>query len=147
MKIIERATIRRLFVVAIWWALLLACSEKRTPVAYLIPAGYRGWVEIDFERPDCPSIPLEKGKLEFQISTEGTSCTSSEFEKGWARDEYYSVGASRTRLGLTGWSEGGDIWGGMYRVEESVGLPPRKYFRFFVGTEAEYKAAVGKTAG
>src|SRR5207247_2541157 len=119
--------------------LVAGCFPLRAPAVFEIPAGYRGWVEIDFERSDCQPLPKRDGHLVLSITPEGTLCTSSKFEEGWARDKYYYAGTPRRKLEVTGWSEGGLIWAGTY-TGKGDGRSKDRYYRFFVGTEAEYKA-------
>lgn len=117
------------------------CQQRRTAVVYEIPEGYRGWVEIDYERSDCPALPLTEGKYVIAISKDGRACTSSAPEVGTALDEFYFVGSQRTRIPVTGWGGGGLIWGHTIGTVSGYGSKRRTRGGFFVGSESEYRSA------
>ena len=124
-------------VATIAMALSSACYHYRTPCVYEVPEGFKGWVLIRLERPECGPLPLENGKFVFRIPTSGVLCTSSGLETGWAKDEYFFVGKARTPILSTGWGGGGGVW-----LESNgqcgVGSRPAAVFaHFFIGSEAE----------
>lgn len=113
-------------------ALASGCKDKRPPNIYEIPADFRGWVEIEYQRRDC--LPLERrdGGLVIVIGRDGKACTSDAQHFGWALDRYYFGGKERAagelnRAGSTG-------------IEESGGKR-RYYEKFFAGTEDELEAS------
>jgi Family of unknown function (DUF6843) len=110
-------------------------GPKRTPIRYLIPEGYVGWIEIDYEvATGVP--PGREGKFEvFRIPANGHLDTSARYEEGWASDEhyYYSARGERRRLPQTISGRGGMVWGG--HNGQSGGGP--EYMREFIGTEAQ----------
>ena len=62
---------------------------KRPPKHFYIPEGYEGWVTVKYESEGAPALPEEDGTLIFRIPESGVLETSSAFEDGWARDEYF----------------------------------------------------------
>lgn len=66
---------------------------KRPPKHFYIPEGYEGWVTVKYESEGAAPIPEEDGTLIFRIPENGILETSSEFEDGWARDEFFWVSA------------------------------------------------------
>ena len=109
-----------------WWfmwtmgsAISMSPSIIRHPTTYLIPNGYIGWVEIQYD-VDAPPLPISDGKYICRIPANGSLRTASALENGWAKDEYfYYLGdGSLEPLRETGWGKGGMIWGG--ETETSV---------------------------
>lgn len=88
-------------------------EDKRRPVRYWIPAGYTGWVKINFRVPNAPALPMEDGNYVAQIPANAQLETSSDIEYGTAKDEYYyyETGGKRP-LKHTTFGGGGMIWGG-----------------------------------
>ena len=114
------------------------CYKPRTPCVYEVPENFRGWVLIRFRRPECPPVPVENGRLVLRISETGVLCTSSSFETGWAKDQYYFVGKSRTPIPSTGWGGGGLVWlESNGECRDGANRPVAAFANFFVGTEAE----------
>ena len=120
--------------------LLSACWQRRTACVYELPAGFSGWVLIEFERPDAPPVSKKDGKLIFRIGSDGRLATSSSPEFGVATDEYYFVGTERTKIPMTGWGGGGLVWGGSNGSTQSGGKTLHVFQNFFVGTEASFKS-------
>jgi hypothetical protein len=128
----------------ILFTLLLAmtfagCAKRRMPCVYEIPEGFTGWILVEFERTDCPPLPQRNGKLLLAIDKNGRLCTSSKIEEGWAKDEYYYVGASRRALPAT--APGGLVWSGAVGRSGVPGQKPRVYETLFIGTEQQFKDA------
>jgi hypothetical protein len=131
------------WVVALTASLGVACGfvDRRVANVYELREGFHGWALIQRGKASCPPLELRNGKHFLPISSDGRLCTSSELEDGWASDEYYSVGASRTSLESTGWGKGGHIWLNSYGFCGLSGEPVARFEVFFVGTEAEAKVA------
>ena len=132
-------------------ALATAClwGPPRRPSKYLVPDGFVGWVRIDFRVSDAPPTPIDSGFYVFEIPDDGWVRTSSDIEYGVATDEYYYVSPQGLRpLRMTGWGEGGTIWGQFNGKSESFsksgGDGPATspstatYELFFVGTEDDF---------
>jgi hypothetical protein len=109
-------------------------NPQRPPFIYEIPAGYKGWVSVQFFRPDCPQMETEGEKIVIKIPKDGRLCTGAPLGFGDADDEYYYVDAAGNRTDAKA-----DI------LQEHVALesaaPKKIYERFFVGTEAELKTS------
>ena len=122
-------------------ALFSGCWQRRTACIYELPAGYSGWVLIEYERPDSPPLTKKGGKLIFPIGSDGRLATSSSPEFGVATDEYYFVGIAHTKIPITTWGGGGLIWGGSNGSTQSGGKTLHVFQNFFVGSEIAFKSA------
>jgi hypothetical protein len=115
-------------------------THRRSPERFLIPAGYIGWVRIDFRERGAPTLPLEDGHRLLKINHDGTLKTSSEIRPGRGEDEFfYYSGEQRTHLSNAGVCKGGMIWGLETLVDERGSIP---FIRFFVGPEEQYRREV-----
>ena len=116
--------------------------HRRPPARYLIPAGYVGWVRIEYGAPG--EMPLTReGKFRVvHVGPDGTTRTSSELPEGWGRDQFfYESGAVRKALSNAGWCKGGMIWG---EVTGSDGKQGR-FQKFFVGNEDQFRMELDPT--
>jgi hypothetical protein len=117
-----------------------ACFQSRTPIDYVVPANYRGWVEVEFNRSSCGSTRDASGRLIIRVSAQGKGCTDMKFESGAARDRYILGSESTTHEITVGQpSFGGLVWGPEYAGKSPDGRQRGEYYRFFVGSEAEFK--------
>jgi hypothetical protein len=117
--------------------------HRRPPERYLIPAGYTGWVRIDFRQPGAPALPIEDGRRVLMLNAQGTLQTSSDPRPGHGIDEFFADSATRrTALSNAGVCKGGMIWGVETMVDDRTGKP---FERFFVGTEDQYRDEVDPT--
>jgi hypothetical protein len=119
---------------------LCACREQqRTPVLYLIPEGFVGWLEIDYDQ--AGGVPPEReGRYEvMRLPAAGLLATTARQESGWASDEYDYVdaGGNRRKLPVTAGGRGGMVWA--EHSGEANGGP--NFERIFIGTEAQYWAS------
>src|SRR5580704_12720946 len=114
--------------------------HRRPPERFLIPAGYSGWVRVDFRHKDAPPLPMEDGRLLLKLDAQGTLQTSSDPQLGHGRDDFfYYSGDRRTPLSNAGVCKGGMVW----QIETMVDGPTSTPFtRFFVGTESQYRHEV-----
>lgn len=103
------------FALSIGAAISMAGPLARHPTRYLIPAGYVGWVEVNYGEGGAPALPFHGGRFICKIPESGVAATASPIEDGWAADEYiyYSEGGLMRVLTSTGWGSGGMIWGEM----------------------------------
>jgi len=120
---------------------LLATGWTAPDQRYEIPAGYRGWVIVQEETPECPALATDKGTLVYSIDAEGCGCTSSKPPQGWSVVMYQEVAAERSSaLRTTGWGGGGLIWAGFSGHSSNR---PHPYSGFFVGREEDLNGSWG----
>jgi hypothetical protein len=133
----RRWLLRVCVVVAVGVTLFSCDWRKRTPIRYLIPEGYIGWIEIDYDPAKGVPPEREDKYMVFRIPANGRLITSARYEAGWASDEhfYYDAKGERKRLTETLSGRGGMVWGGH---DGWSGGP--KYEREFIGTEKQYWA-------
>ncbi len=114
--------------------------HRRQPERFLIPAGYKGWVRIEFRRKGAPQLPIEDGRLLLKLNNQAMLQTSSDPLPGHGRDDFfYYSGDRRTPLSNAGVCKGGMIWQVETMVDEPTSTP---FERFFVGSEDNYRREV-----
>jgi hypothetical protein len=114
--------------------------HQRPPERFLIPAGYSGWVRIDFRQKDAPRLPVEDGRLLLKLNAQGRLRTSSDPLAGHGKDDFfYYSGDRRTPLSNVGVCRGGMVWQIETMVDEPTSTP---FERFFVGNEGQYRHEV-----
>jgi hypothetical protein len=114
--------------------------HRRPPERFLIPAGYIGWVRINFRQKGAPSLPTEDGHILLKLNAKGILQTSSDPQQGHGKDEFFYYGGDRrTLLSNAGVCKGGMIWQVETMVDESTSTP---FSRFFIGTEDQYRHEV-----
>jgi hypothetical protein len=117
--------------------------SRRPPERYIVPAGYTGWVRVDFHQPGAPALPIEDGRRLLLLKANGTLRTSSDPDPGRGKDEFFSYSASRrTPLSNAGVCKGGMIWGLETMVDDRRSTP---FTRFYVGIEDQYRHEVDPT--
>ncbi len=117
--------------------------HRRPPERFLMPAGYTGWVRIDFRQKSAPPLPTEDGRLLLKLNSQGTLATSSDPLTGHGSDDFfYYSGDRRTRLSNAGFCKGGAIWEVETMVDEPTSTP---FVRFFVGSEDQYRHLIDPT--
>ena len=117
--------------------------HRRPPERFLIPAGYTGWVRVDFRQKSAPPLPMENGHLLLKLNAQGTLQTSSDPLAGHGKDDFfYYSGDRRTPLSNAGVCKGGMVWQIETMVDERTSTP---FARFFVGTEDQYRHVVDPT--
>jgi len=117
--------------------------HRRPPERFLIPAGYHGWVRINFRQKGAPPLPSEDGRLLLKLNAQGTLQTSSDPLSGHGQDDFfYYDGDHRTPLSNAGVCKGGMVWQVETMVDEPTSTP---FARFFVGTEDQYRHEVDPT--
>jgi hypothetical protein len=114
--------------------------HRRPPERFLIPAGYSGWVRVNFRQKDALPLRTEDGRLLLKLNAQATLQTSSDPQSGHGADDFfYYSGARRTPLSNAGVCKGGMIWQVETMVDEPSSTP---FVRFFVGTEDRYRHEV-----
>ena len=114
--------------------------RHRSPERYLIPAGFTGWVRVDYRQKDAPPLPTEDGRRLLKLNAQGMTATSSDPPTGHGKDDFlYYTAERRTPLSSAGVCKGGMIWQVQTMVDERTSMP---FTRFFVGTEEQYRNAV-----
>jgi hypothetical protein len=117
--------------------------HRRPPERFLIPAGYSGWVRVDFRHKNAPPLPMEDGRLLVKLDAQGALQTSSDPQLGHGRDDFfYYSGDRRTPVSNAGVCKGGMVWQIETMVDDRTSTP---FERFFVGTEVEYRQEVDPT--
>ena len=122
---------------------LTSCIEPQaTPATYLIPEGYIGWVRVDHNLENTPSLPIENGRQLYKLSSSGRLQTSLALEYTRGRDVayFYYSNDSRRPLRSTERGGGGMIWGEFKNsMACSRGETPECYEYIFVGSEELYE--------
>jgi hypothetical protein len=117
--------------------------HRRPPERFLIPAGYSGWVRVDFRHKNAPPLPTEDGRLLLKLDGQATLETSSDPPRGHGRDDFfYYSGDRRTPVSNAGVCKGGMVWQIETVVDDRTSTP---FERFFVGTEGQYRHEVDPT--
>ena len=117
--------------------------HRRPPERFLIPAGYSGWVRVDFRQKDAPPLPMEDGRLLLKLNARGALQTSSDPQLGHGRDDFFFYsGDRRTPLSNAGVCKGGMVWQIETMVDDRTSTP---FERFFAGTENQYRHEVDPT--
>jgi hypothetical protein len=116
-------------------------AHRRPPDRILIPAGYTGWVRVDFGVKDAPPLPREQRRLLITLQPDASLKTSSLRPEGFGKDEYfYSTSNARSALSTSGVCKGGMIWG-LVTGKDPAGSSA-EYEKFFVGTEDQFRHEV-----
>ena len=119
--------------------------HRRPPLRYLIPAGYVGWVRIEYGVAGASPLPREGKYWIIRLAQDGGARTSSRLPEGWGRDQFfYDSGSGRQPLSNAGWCKGGMIWGEATALDADA----RQIQKFFVGNEDQFRIEVdpaGKT--
>lgn len=125
-----------------WLGVLLLADWGGTarPVVYRIPAGFGGWVLIEYDNPVCPPLRAEGLWLVVPIRPTGYGCTSSHSQfpaYHLVRYEYADSEGRRTSLPSTI----GGIWSSFaYGAAQNVSRRPVE--GFFVGSEQQWRRNV-----
>jgi len=113
------------------------CDKQRKPDKVIVPSGFSGWITVRYRVAGAPPLPIENGKNIIRIDPSGAISTSSNYEVGLAKDEYYFENSHMlTPIPEDSPGPGSHAWR-VNRQNESG----RVYDRFFVGTQEEYAAA------
>jgi hypothetical protein len=69
---------------------LSACNQRKGDVVY-IPAGYEGWVSIEYQVTASMPLEVRRSKYVVRVPAGGTVQTSTIRDVGYASDEFYFV--------------------------------------------------------
>src|SRR5438105_4417352 len=93
------------------------CGGVRRSERLLVPAGYVGWIEVQYGVKGAPPLPIENGWYVIRIPPEGRLQTSSEYQDGWAADEFWYYSGSRrwpvraaSPFGFTAFDKVKSVW-------------------------------------
>jgi hypothetical protein len=122
---------------------LTSCIEPQaTPGTYLIPYGYIGWVRVDHNVENAPSLPIENGRQLYRFPSSGRLQTSSRLQYTRGRDVayFYYSNESRRPLNSTDPGGGGTIWGEFKNSMACSREETKECYEYiFVGSEELYK--------
>lgn len=116
-------------------------AQRRRPSMFLIPAGYVGWVRVDYSVKEAKPLPIENGYYILELPNNGYLQTSTQNKAGWSSDEfYYYSSKGRQRLRYTSPKKGGMVWkrsvGQFYSSsKDGKRSSPVIYQKFFIGPE------------
>jgi hypothetical protein len=118
--------------------------HRRPPERYIVPAGYAGWVRIDYRQPNAPALPIENGRRVLKLDAQGKLATSDgPPPSGYAKDEFFETTTSGFEpLPYVGVCKGGMIWGRETPTDKQTG---KEFTRFFVGSEDQYRHEIDPT--
>lgn len=111
-------------------SLLSGCVDHDTRVANWveIPAGYEGYLVVQFQNPTCPALERRDGYQVIRFGQDGRACASNRFveQEGVARDHFSYVYADGTLVELRDPDiQFGTMYGGdLYRMSGSVFARP-----------------------
>lgn len=116
--------------------------HRRPPSRFLIPAGYVGWVRVEYRVGSAAPLPREGKYLLVKVDGQGRLQTSTDLPSGWGRDQFfYYNGNVRQALSNAGWCKGGMIWGEMAEPNGTSGTIQK----FFVGNEDQFRMEMDPT--
>jgi hypothetical protein len=73
--------------------LLSGCATRDTRIANWveIPAGYEGYLVVQFQNPGCPPLELRQGYEVIRFGPDGRACASNTYseQEGVAKDRYF----------------------------------------------------------
>ena len=107
------------------------------PSKFLVPDGYAGWLQLEYNVKDAAPVPVENGEKIFKFAKSGVLSTSSPGPDAGAENEYlyYSENGTTHEIPLDYRSGNAMIWGQHPGSKGGVMC----LFEFFVGTEEQYK--------
>jgi hypothetical protein len=104
---------------------------------FLVPEGYMGWLRLEYNVKDAPSIPVENEMKVFKFPKAGLLNTSSAGPDVGAENEYfyYAEDGSVHPISTEYRNDKGLVWGEYQGSRGGV----MSLFGFFVGSEEQYK--------
>jgi hypothetical protein len=134
----RRRIMKKIFIVLlIFSALISGCfTKERVPSVFLIPEGFKGWIQIIYNQKDYKPIPKKDGKLLYKIDKSGILKTSTkDMEYGWASDEFYFVNQAGNKRNI---ERSQMIHGESNGNKDNNGIQYPTVQQFFVGTQDEF---------
>lgn len=121
--------------------LTLSCGVRRT-LDFTIAEGVSGWIEIEFGNPECAALQEKATTIHIPIPESGYLCTSSGFFAGVGMSNYFfNTRPERTVLSSRIGDPDRMVWDGCYIVTSE-----RSVYRFFVGSEQDWRSESGSAA-
>ena len=74
-----------------------SCGRQKVKETFLIPLGFEGRIDVIFNQPDFPPVPVENGRCIYRVPKDGILVTSSKIKKGILNQEYYYVDNKGTK--------------------------------------------------
>ena len=104
---------------------------------FLVPAGYIGWLLLEYHVPSAEAVPMKSGEPTFKFPPSGKLNTSSEGPQSGAQDVYlfYSPDGSIRPIPTDYRGGSSMIWGQYVGTRQGILCE----FGFFVGSEEQYK--------
>lgn len=62
---------------------------KRTDKNFYLPQHYAGWVKIYYAVPGAAPLAIKDGALQIKVPASGILETSTPFEDGWSKDQFF----------------------------------------------------------
>lgn len=78
---------------------LSGCGQKIRET-FLVPAGFEGRINVIFNQPSSPPIPVAEGRKVYNIPTDGILVTSSGLEDGMIDQEFFYVDSLGKRTAI-----------------------------------------------
>jgi hypothetical protein len=131
MRLAAKIAAALILLVLVLIALEFATGNFGRPLLYRMPAGYRGWVLVEYNNSGCPPLSSDWLYLVIDISASGLGCTSSGVTYGWryTRFEYINEHGVQCVLRSSGWDPNPEVWG--------IDTSQDKWESLFVGSKQD----------
>jgi hypothetical protein len=129
-------------------AISMGVLTARHSTHFLIPEGYVGWVEVQYDQAGKQPLNMVNGAYICRIPKSGKLATSSGFEEGWAEDKYFYYSSSNRLEPLkeAAWGLGGMVWGGEVSKHVSSANAEEVMEKIYIGTEKQFQQQETKPA-
>lgn len=126
----------------------IACRHS-TSERWIIPAGYVGWLRLDYSVNGAPPLPLEHGRYVIRVPLSGRVATSTVNDPSVDNNEYYVQDSGGLRKLYFGWPPAPgyavqNAYGqGHFRPSDNFPKQTRVKIEFeclFVGTRSDFSA-------
>lgn len=130
---------RRLFAAVLLALCTGATACKRsTPERWIIPAGYVGWLRLDYSVKGAPSLPLERGRYVVRVPPSGRVATSTVNYPSVDSNDYNVQDPGGLRKLYFGWPPAQGYAVQIAYGQGKVGAPANGLQRASVNIEFEY---------